>query len=250
MAGGRSAGRSAGPQLEDSLRLCAATRASRPPGELIRFVAGPDHVLVPDLARRLPGRGVWITADRESVTRAVTSRAFAKSLKRQVEVPPDLPDRVEALLVRRTAEALSIANKAGAATMGFEKLDRKLADRAIYVLLHASDAASDGRDKLDRKFLAINGQSAAGRIVAVLTVEQMSLANGRPNVVHAGLNKGGASDRFLAEAGRLMRYRSGIGRFVGSAETKLDDAPRAPSHASVRAPSAAVDPLVDPNQDV
>ncbi|MGD9671136.1 MAG: RNA-binding protein [Hyphomicrobiaceae bacterium] len=212
----RSTGRHAGSQLEHMLRLCAATRVERSPEDLIRFVAGPDGVVVPDLARRLPGRGVWVTADRASVQHAVAKQAFAKSLKRKVEAAADLADLVENLLLRRVCDALSLANKAGGIVTGFEKVDRGLADGGISGLVHGSDAASDGRQKLDRKFLAIHGPGAASRIVAVLTVDQMSLAMGRPNVVHAGLNTGGASDRFLAEAGRLKRYRSGIAHHSAS----------------------------------
>ncbi len=206
----RSTGRKAELQSEQTLRLCVATRAERLPDDLIRFAAGPDGIIVPDLARRLPGRGVWVTADSDSVARAVATCAFARSLKRKVEAPADLPARVEALLVRRVCEALSLANKVGAVFTGFEKIDRRLALGKVCALLHGSDAAADGCAKLDRKFLAIEGDGAAGRIVSALTVEQMSLAIGRPNVVHAALNKGGATDRFLAEAGRLKRYRSGI----------------------------------------
>ena len=73
------------------LRQCVVSRAHKPPEELIRFVAGPDGTIVPDLARRLPGRGVWVDATREAVDAAVRQKAFAKSLKRQVTVPPDLP---------------------------------------------------------------------------------------------------------------------------------------------------------------
>lgn len=206
----RSTGRHARSQSEQTLRLCAATRVECSPEDLIRFVVGPDGIIVPDLARRLPGRGVWVTADRASVQRALATNAFAKSLKRKVEAPADLADHLEILLVRRVCDALSLANKAGLIITGFEKIDRRLADRGVAALLHGSDAALDGRDKLDRKFLAIFGPAAASRIVAVLTVDQMSLAIGRPNVVHAALNMGGASDRFLAEAGRLTRYRSGL----------------------------------------
>lgn len=212
----RSTGRHARSQPEHMLRMCAATRVERSPDELIRFVAAPDGSIVPDLGRRLPGRGVWLTADRTSVQRALATHAFAKSLKRKVEVSADLPDLVESLLIRRACDALSLANKAGAIVAGFEKIDRRMTEGGLAALVHGSDAASDGRDKLDRKFLAINGRAAASRIVAVLTVDQMSLAMGRPNVVHAGLNSGGTSDRFLAEAGRLTRYRSGIAHHYAS----------------------------------
>ncbi len=209
----RSTARSVAAELEGSLRLCAATRVSRSPDELIRFVAGPDGGIVPDLARRLPGRGVWVAADRESVGLAVRGKAFARSLKSPVAVPADLPDQVDRLLERRLCEALALANKAGRLLTGFEKIDRKLASGDVYALVHGSDAAEGGRDKLDRKFLAISADpDAAERIVTLLTIEQMSLAIGRPNVVHAALIKGGATERFMVEAGRLQRYRSGLGR--------------------------------------
>ncbi|MBL8566954.1 MAG: RNA-binding protein [Hyphomicrobiaceae bacterium] len=209
----RSTARAVAAELEGSLRLCAATRVSRTPDELIRFVASPDGGIVPDLARRLPGRGVWVGADRESIGLAVRAKAFARSLKGPVAVPADLPEQVDRLMERRLSDALALANKAGLVLTGFEKIDRKLASGSVYALVHGSDAAEGGRDKLDRKFLAVSAHpDAAERIITLLKIEQMSLAIGRSNVVHAALIKGGATERFMVEAGRLQRYRSGLGR--------------------------------------
>lgn len=212
----RSPDRTDAAQSEGSLRLCAASRVQREPDELIRFVAGPDGI-VPDLARRLPGRGVWVTADRDHVARAVKTKAFARSLKAPVPVADDLAEQVGRLLERRLGEALSLANKAGSVVTGFEKVDRRLASGEVVALVHGCDAADGGRDRLDRKFVAIAGsERAGGRIVTLLTIDQISLAIGRPNVVHAALIKGGATERFLVEAGRLQRYRSGIGHSEAS----------------------------------
>lgn len=194
----------------EQLRLCVASRAERPPEELIRFVAGPDGALVPDLARRLPGRGVWVTADRQSLTKAVKTNAFARGLKRQVKLPSDLIEDVEKLLLRRVGDALAIANKAGLVTTGFSQVEAFLADAKALALLHGSDGAEGGRDKLDRKYKAI--RTACNRpavIVDWLTIDEISLAMGRSNVVHAGLKEGGASERFLSEALRLKGFRSG-----------------------------------------
>ena len=188
------------------------TRAERSPDELVRFVADPSGAIIADLARKLPGRGVWVTADKASVAAAVKGNAFAKSLKRAVTVAPDLPDQLESLFVKRALEALSLANKAGLVTAGFEKVETLLAAGRAAALLHGSDAAADGTGKLDRKFAAIQrdkGQPAT--VVDWLTIDQMSLAIGRSNVVHAGLKQGGATNRFLREAERLRRYRSGMG---------------------------------------
>jgi len=201
-----------GAEGDGSLRLCAATRLARPPEELIRFVAGPDGAIVPDLARKLPGRGVWVTAERQLVEQAIRTRAFARSLKRQVQVSQDLGGLVDRLLRDRVGALLSLANKAGLVVIGFAKIDAALEAGTVAALLHGSDASRDGCDKLDRKFRAIS--AAAGRTAAILTpftVDEMSLAIGRPNVVHAALIPGGATDRFLSEAERLGRYRSGSG---------------------------------------
>jgi len=194
------------------MRRCALTRVERNPDDLLRFVADPEGRLVPDLSRRLPGRGVWVTADKASVAAAVEAKAFAKSLKRAVVVAPDLPSTVEALFVRRVLEALSLANKAGLVTTGFEKVEALLVKGRAAALVQGADAAEDGRRKLDRKFAAIQRDSGkADPIVDWLTIEQLSLAIGRPNVVHAALKQGGATQRFLGEAERLRRYRSGFG---------------------------------------
>ena len=196
---------------QGSLRRCIITRAERPPEDLIRFVAGPDNVIVPDLARRLPGRGVWVTAELAAVESAIKAKAFSKGLKRQVAASPDLARTVDALILKRVLQALSLAKKAGLVSSGFEKVEALVSNGHAAVLLHGVDAAAGGRQKLDRKFTAI--QRDRGKVAPIidwLTSEQLSLAIGRSNVVHAGLTKGGATKRFLSEAGRLRRYRSGL----------------------------------------
>ena len=196
---------------EGTTRLCAVSRVERPIDELIRFVAGPGGEMVPDLGRKLPGRGVWVTADRPSVAAAVTGKAFARSLKHPVTAPADLAERVEQLMLARLGQALAMANKAGSVVFGFAKIDSELDRGRISALVHGSDAAADGRNKLDRKHVAIS--AASGRpapIVDLLTIEQISLAMGRANVVHAGLTQGGATDRVVSEAERARRYRSGF----------------------------------------
>lgn len=193
------------------LRLCAVTRQSAEPEILIRFVAAPDGEIVPDLACRLPGRGVWVTAERRLVDQAVRQNVFAKSLKRNVKAPEDLGARIEALMLRRTIAALAIANKAGLVTTGFSQVDAALQKGGVVILVHGSDAAAGGREKLDRKHAAIAGSHGRSPQICIeLTIEQISLAIGGLNVVHAALNHGGAAAKFATEAGRLKRYRSGL----------------------------------------
>lgn len=194
-----------------SLRTCVVTRESKPPEELIRFVPAPDGLIVPDVARRLPGRGIWVTAERGAVAEAIKRKAFARSLKRQVAVPPDLPDMVERLLGKRVMDALSLANKAGVVTTGFTRIEAAIAAGKVAVLLHGQEAAADGVGKLNRRFQAASAQSGKpAQIIQELTVDQLSLALGRSNVVHAALSAGGATANFLNEVGRVARYRSGM----------------------------------------
>jgi predicted RNA-binding protein YlxR (DUF448 family) len=191
------------------LRRCIVTREELTPDQLIRFVADPAGNIVPDLARKLPGRGVWVRGEQSAIAAAVRQNAFARSLKRQVTPSTDLPLLVDALFVKRLLSALSLANKAGLAVTGFEKVDKLLDAGRTAALLHGSDGSPEGRRKLDRKFEAIQqDKRQSAPIVDWLTIEQLSLAMGRSNVVHAGLIQGGATTRFLSEAERLKRYRS------------------------------------------
>ena len=194
--------------VKPSLRTCIVTRAELPPAQMIRFLVDPSGVITPDLARRLPGRGVWVTATAAHVEKAVKIKAFAKSLKRQVVVPAGFADLVDRLMLKRTIEALAIANKAGAVITGFSKVDAELSKGSVFALVHASDAAEDGSRKLDRKWHAIaRHMGCEPRIVTELSTAHLDLAIGRENVVHAGIGEGGAGLRFLTEAERLCHYR-------------------------------------------
>ncbi len=133
------------------LRTCAVSRSQRPVEEMVRFVAGPDGTIVPDLGRKLPGRGVWIEARAQTIADAVKGHAFSRSLKRPVQAAVDLPEVVERQLRRRALDALSIANKAGELIAGYGKIETALAaSRTPLLVIHASDAAEDGCRKLDQ----------------------------------------------------------------------------------------------------
>jgi predicted RNA-binding protein YlxR (DUF448 family) len=213
-------------EAEGPLRRCVVSRTQKSPDDLVRFVAGPDGVVVPDLGRRLPGRGVWVDATRAAVAEAVRRKAFARSLQRNVEAPRDLPETVERLMQRRLAEAVSLANKAGLLVAGFAKVEELIAGGRAAVILQAVDAAADGVAKLDRKFKALNASvDAEAAIVRELTGSELSLAIGRPNVIHAAAAEGGASRRLIEEARRLGRYRRGgapDGRVLPVAEPTQD----------------------------
>ena len=197
-------------EADGPLRLCAVSRTQMPPELLIRFVASPDGVITPDLARRLPGRGMWIDATRDSVAEAMRRKVFARGLKQAVSIPENLPELIEWLMVRRLGEAVSLANKAGLVTTGFTRVEEAVAKGNAVLLIHAADAALDGQAKLNRKFNTLVGpEQAKEATVCELTGVELDLAIGRSNVVHAAASEGGASQRILQEATRLRRYRSG-----------------------------------------
>jgi predicted RNA-binding protein YlxR (DUF448 family) len=211
----------AGKVRAGSLRTCIVSREQFAPEALIRFVADPAGRIVPDLKRSLPGRGVWVRCSREAVAEAVRTKAFARAMRRPVEVDPGLAELVGALLRRRALEALSIANKAGAVTLGFAKIERALERGEVCALVHARDGAADGKGKLDRQFRAVSGGQPVPVLDNVFTVAELSLALGRPNVVHAALNASGASNSFLAASGRLWRYE-GLALPIGAVTRPAD----------------------------
>jgi uncharacterized protein len=188
-------------------RLCAATRTVRPVGELIRFVAGPEG-LVPDLKRRLPGRGVWVTARRADVEAAVKRHAFQKSLRAEVRVPSGLADLVDGLIECAALDALSIAHKASLVVTGFMKVEAAISGGRVVALLQARDAGADGARKLAAA-LARRGEAVGStEIVTSFTTAQLDLALGRLNVVHAALLAGRAGETFLARWRILERFRA------------------------------------------
>lgn len=191
------------------LRTCIVTRQERAPDELIRFVLDPAGAVVPDVVRRLPGRGVWVTLSRDVLAKAIERKAFARGFRKDVTVAPDLVARVEAILSRRAIESLSLANKAGLVVPGFESVHRGIEADNVLCVVHGSDAAADGTEKIDRKFRAIRRDAGiSALIVTSLTIDQLSLAIGRSPVVHALLGTGRAGDNFVRATERLIRFRS------------------------------------------
>jgi predicted RNA-binding protein YlxR (DUF448 family) len=204
-----------GPRTDRSatVRMCAVARQVRSIDELIRFVVSPAGEVIPDLKRKLPGRGLWISASRRAVAEAVRRHQFSKGFKREVRVSPSLATDTEALLARSAIEALAMAAKAGRVICGFGKVEEALRSQAqasIQALIHASDGAADGIRKLDaivRHNAGVNDKSTQFPVLTALTSEQLDLALGRSNVIHAALLAGPASKTFLSRSQRLVQYR-------------------------------------------
>jgi predicted RNA-binding protein YlxR (DUF448 family) len=205
-----------GPRTDKSatMRMCAVTREVRPIGELIRFVVSPQGEVIPDLKRKLPGRGLWVSASRRTVAEAVRRNQFSKGFKREIRAAQTLPADTEALLVRSATEALAMVAKAGQVVSGFSKVEGALRDGQAQALIHASDGAADGIRKLDAIVRQKHGNPAESQefptgfpIVNVLTSAELDLALGRSNVIHAALLAGPASKTFLSRCQILVRYR-------------------------------------------
>lgn len=198
----------AGPHTRAPERLCVVTRTTRPVAELVRFVVGPDGEVVPDLKGKLPGRGVWITAARETIELAVKRHAFARGFKRDVRVPADLALRTEALLQRGALDALAMAGKAGLVAVGFGKVASALERDNVVALLRAAEGSADGARKLEAIWRRRTPEKTLP-MIEFLTSAHLDLALGRPNVIHAALLAGPASDTFLSRSRRLERFRTG-----------------------------------------
>jgi predicted RNA-binding protein YlxR (DUF448 family) len=193
-----------GPAAAGSERFCALTRAAKPADELIRFVVGPDNSVVPDVKRKLPGRGIWITATRAAVDAAVQRRVFARGFRKEVGVATDLGETTERLLERSALDALAIVGKAGQIVSGFGKVEDAISGGEMIALIHATDAAADGKRKLAA---ARRRESREIPSIEAFSSQQLDLALGRLNVIHAALLDGPASATFLARTQRYLRFR-------------------------------------------
>jgi predicted RNA-binding protein YlxR (DUF448 family) len=199
-----------GPRGGEAERFCVATRTVKPVDEMIRFVVGPDGQVVPDLKRKLPGRGVWVDATRAALAEATRRKAFARGFKREVRVAADFVDSTERLLVRSVLDALAIAGKAGQVVAGFAKVEGALARDNVAAVIHAADAAPDGVRKIDAALRRRFGDDVEKiAIIDAFGSQQLDLALGRANVVHAALLAGPASDTLIERSMRLRRFRAG-----------------------------------------
>ena len=169
---------------------------------LIRFVAGPEGQVVPDLGRKLPGRGLWVEATRAAVDQAVRKNGFSRAAKTPLSAPADLSDTVERLLVRRCLDQLGLARREGVLISGFEKSAAAIRSGKAAWLVEAADGSADGRGKL----LALAAHQTA-RICGAFGADDLSLALGLENAIHAVLLEGGRADRWTFEVERLAGFR-------------------------------------------
>lgn len=198
MSGGQE---TEGPQTTGPLRRCIVSGRHLPKEAMLRFVIGPEGGVVPDVNGRLPGRGFWLSAERDMIHTALEKNLFAKAARKRVSVSAGLADQAEGLLVRRCLDLIGMARRAGQVVAGFEKVKAMLRAGEAGVLLSAGDGAADGRSKLQ----------ALARGVAVISLfssAELAAALGRDHVVHVAVASGRLADVLLSEAARLQ----GLGR--------------------------------------
>lgn len=208
--GGRADEQDDGPE-----RKCIVSGESQPKAGLVRFCVGPEGQVVPDVLGKLPGRGFYVAADRALIDKAGKKGLFARAARQSVKVPEGLSDLVEALLLRRVVELISMARKANRAVMGYEKVKDWLQKEQAVVLVQASDGSARGKTKL-------RPPEGAGGFIGCLTAGEMGLAFGRERAIHAALAAGGLTQRVVEEAARLGGLRVQTGQQDGG-NTALKD---------------------------
>ena len=183
------------------LRRCIASGERMDPDLMIRFVVGPEDRLVPDVAGKLPGRGIWVSARRDRLQQAVAKHLFARAARRPVKVDPDLAELVERLVERQCLDMIGLAKRAGAAVAGFDKVDAMLRRAPVGVLVEASDGAADGREKLRRL-------APGAPVVSLFPAAMLAGAMGRDGiVVHVAIARGKLAQRLVAASDRLAGLR-------------------------------------------
>jgi predicted RNA-binding protein YlxR (DUF448 family)/ribosomal protein L30E len=190
--------------MRSAARRCIASGEVHPKEELIRFIGAPDGTVVPDLAGRLPGRGLWLSPRRDVVAKACARNLFARAAKTSLRVPDDLVERVDRLLARRCLELVGLAKRSGAVVSGHEQVASWLATGRAAMLLAAVDAAEEGRRKL--RALA-HAQGSGVPIVELFTAEELGRALGHDARVHVAVAPGGFAVRLAKEVARLASLR-------------------------------------------
>ncbi len=196
-------------------RRCLVTRDTGPKAGLVRFVIGPEDEVVPDLAEKLPGRGLWVTAGADVLAQAVKRGAFSRGAKRPVKAAPDLVARVEEMLAGRVVDLIALARKAGEGIAGLEKVKAALVAGEAALLIQASDGSVRGRSEL-------RPPEGADSLISCLSGHELGLAFGRDSVIHAAVLRGGLSERIRIEASRLAGFRV-AGAVAGTAGSDGED---------------------------
>ena len=186
-------------------RRCIVSGQSKGPSDLIRFVVSPDQLIIPDIAGKLPGRGIWVSSDKVLIEKAVEKNHFQRAAKEKVNVAENLASQVEELLAQRVINLMSLARKAGQAVAGYEKVKSLLESGQALVLVQAQDGSERGKGKL-------RPPAGAESLLSCLTSREIGLSFGRESVIHAALTVGGLGQQIMADGKRLTGVRIGVNK--------------------------------------
>ncbi len=192
----------AAPAAAGPLRTYLVTGAEKNPEHMLRFVVGPEGEVVPDLARRLPGRGMWVKAERKAVEQAVARKLFSKAARASVKASPDLADRIERLLRDRALEDLGRARRAGRAVAGFVRVEQMIDQGRAGLLIVPEEADGDGLARLRTSGLPVERLADAAALGGIF---------GREHAVYVAVARDDRSGQFVqriaGDAARWRRYR-------------------------------------------
>ena len=179
------------------------------PSLMIRLAFGPDGLVVPDFARKLPGRGAWVSSDRASVEAAIKKKAIARAAKDKVDVPANLADLLEAGLAQKVLGLLGMAKRAGEVETGFDKVRGAAQMGQLAYRFEARDGSEDGRGKVrvGAKAAAKELEEAAAPVVGCFNGHELGAVFGRDHLVHVGVRKGRLAKALRKELTRLEGFR-------------------------------------------
>lgn len=187
-------------------RRCIVSGEVLDESNLIRFALAPDGAVTPDVAAKLPGRGAWVRADRDSVEHAARKGAFARAFKGAAKAPDDLADRVETLLARRCLDRLGLIRRAGAIAIGATQVEAAIRAKPAWMLIEAADGAEEGREKLMSLHIGLWGRPPAA--AGCFSAADLGVALGRERVIHACLLQERLALAWAGDVGRLAGFRA------------------------------------------
>lgn len=182
-----------------TVRKCIASGATKEKSGLVRFVVGPGETIFADILEKLPGRGIWVSCEKDALKRAIDKGLFSRAARKAVKVPATLLNDVELMITNRVVGLLSLARKSGHSVAGYEKVKDWLSKDVAEVLVQSSDGSERGKSKLSTP--------RDGSFIGWLSSEELGAAFGRQTVIHCALASGGITKRVVHEAQRLKGLR-------------------------------------------
>ena len=186
-------------RVKASERKCIATGQVLSKSQLVRFVLGPNSVIYPDTEDKLPGRGIWVKADRSAIMQAQKGQLFSRAAKQSAECLENLAEQVENLVANQIIKLIGLSRKSGQCVCGYEKVKDWLKKDIAKVLIQSSDGSNREKSRLRTP--------ADGQFIGWLSSKELGKVFGRENITHCALASGGLTQRIVEDAQRLKGLR-------------------------------------------